>query len=61
MAKYELRRYITYGQLIMWPRLIVNIKDHVKIMFVTNLSNKGEIRSIRCSRIELIKHRPIAQ
>ncbi|WP_054841757.1 hypothetical protein [Vulcanisaeta distributa] len=61
MVEYELRRYITHGEVIMWPRLIVNIKDHVRIILITNISSKDEVRSIRCSRIELIRHRPIAQ
>ena len=61
MARYELRKYITYGQLIMWPRLAVNIKDHVRIMLIANLSSKSEIRSIRCSRIELVRQRVITQ
>ncbi|GAB6947048.1 hypothetical protein JCM16161A_11780 [Vulcanisaeta sp. JCM 16161] len=62
MAEYELRKYITYGQLIMWPRLIISIKNHVKVILMTSLSNKSEIRSIRCSRIEfMMKQGPTAQ
>ena len=56
-----MRKYITHEQLIMWPRLVVNIRDHVRVILIANLSNKGDVRSIRCSRIELARQRVIAQ
>ncbi|GAB6944044.1 hypothetical protein [Vulcanisaeta sp. JCM 14467] len=61
MVRYELRKYIAHEQLIMWPRLVVNIKDHVRVILIANLSNKSDIRNIRCSRIELARRRIIAQ
>ncbi|WP_054856612.1 hypothetical protein [Vulcanisaeta sp. JCM 16159] len=55
MIKHELRKYITYGQLIMWPRLVINMKNHIKILLTVSTTGKDEVRNIRCSSIELMK------
>ena len=56
-----MRKYITHEQLIIWPRLVINIRDHVRVILIANLSDKDNVRSIRCSRIELAKQRVTAQ
>ena len=52
MARYELRKYITYGQLIIWPRLIINIRDHVATILLVSAVDRDERRSIRCTSIK---------
>lgn len=55
MAMLELRRYISYGQLIIWPRIIINLRNRVGIVITANASGRDEVRNDRCSIIDLIK------
>ncbi|BDR93256.1 hypothetical protein [Vulcanisaeta souniana] len=52
MTRYELRKYITYGQLIIWPRLIISIRDHVVPILLVSAMDRDERRSIRCTSIK---------
>ncbi|MGC9152144.1 MAG: hypothetical protein ACP5GY_00240 [Vulcanisaeta sp.] len=51
----KLRNYITYAQLILWPRISVSIKDQIYYLVMMNASNRGEGRTARCSGINIAR------
>ncbi|WP_148224756.1 hypothetical protein [Vulcanisaeta moutnovskia] len=61
MMRHELRRYITYGQLIMWPRIVISARNHVKLVLFSNAISKGDVRSIRCTMVRILRQELIAQ
>ncbi|MCG2863501.1 MAG: hypothetical protein L7H10_05740 [Vulcanisaeta sp.] len=47
----ELRGYVTSTQLLLWPRVIVNVRDKTTYAIVQDSSNKDDVRRLRCTRI----------
>lgn len=52
---YELRLYITYAEPILWPRIIVGIRNHLNYPIVLNMMGRGEEKIVRCTKIMALR------
>jgi hypothetical protein len=51
MMIIELRGYVTSTQLLLWPRVTVNVRDKTTYAIVQDSSNKDDVKRLRCTRI----------